>query len=1289
MTDRLFSFRWLRGPLGVWLGLLALAVVPARGIPDGAQGLLDMAAVLQAAAAVDRDRFPNADDVLIDDAILVEYQADGTAVTLDDTCVKVLTEKGRRGNKVLSRHFTLPFGTASFLRVEVIKPDGRVVPVDLAAQSRVMIDPSQMGSNIYNPDSKVLQVTIPELDTGDLVRYVARDDLVKPRVPDSFSDYQLFEYTSPILHYAYEVNAPRSLPLRSIALKDEVPGTVRHTRREEGDRLVYRWEVSDVPRMYPEPRMPALATVVQRLLVSTIPDWESVSRWYAGLCEPHLQPSDAMRAKVEELVRGVEDREARLRAVFRFVSQEIRYMGITVEKEAPGYEPHDVVLTFENRHGVCRDKAALLVAMLRLAGIKACPVLFHHGPRKDPEVPQPFFNHAVAAAENPDGSWTLMDPTDENTRQLFPAYLGNQSYLVARPEGDSLRTSPIVPAEENLVHVETTGRIDSRGTLVGTSTLRLEGINDNAYRGYFTTIKPDERRLFFDGLVKRLAAGARLTALTIRPENLMDTETPMEITLGFEADEVPVSDGTTLMLPLPRLGVSVGMANFILRDAGLKERKYPFQTEFACGIRERFRIELDPSLGVPVSLPSYEPIDGNTLSWDLRVKAEGRTLSGEGTFLIKTVELTPAQYLDLKQVLRRLEVYGRKRPILSRAAAPGTDLDSIVIESIHEVDLQDASHWTTLEKVRRKILSYKGKKDNAELRRGYNPAWETVEVVRAAVRAADGTVKEISPQEINTMDADWVAAAPRYPAGRTLVASLPGVEVGCEIEYEMRHTVNGRPFFAARHVFRGFDPVQRKVLRVRAPAGLDLRCGVFQGGTLQPDAPAAIRESSWRDEQGRLVRQWEALDQPAIRREDSLPPLEMFAPTVMLSAGNWRQYCRAVSAAVDPACEASPAAKALARSAAAGVAEPAAVVAALRDLVATRIRRAGPALPDMPLSAVSAADTTLRDGYGNTTDTAILLCALLRHAGFRPRLVLASSAAPVPAAEEALVRYPAAGLFPQVLVAVKVPGIGLVYLNDTDQYAALGATPHDGQLGMRLDNGRTERIAAAAERQDAAEFSYRVRLDPEGHAEVALCTTSKGVRFGSQNRKFSEMPPEERRRYFEETVADLSQNAEAVSDLVTDFAGYPGTERFTARVTSLAVRDGDFLYLSLPRTLYNLLGVRSDERCNPLFWGGESRFRIVTEITLPEEFTDTILLPSEFFWRAPADAGWVWVGVRRRDAATLEIVHQVDLRPAVLPASLYPELLETNRSLSHPRARTLLLRRTPAPAAERGGAPPG
>ena len=103
-------------------------------------------------------------------------------------------------------------------------------------------------------------------------------------------------------------------------------------------------------------------------------------------------------------------------------------MGLTLEDVSPGYAPHDVHITFDNRYGVCRDKAALLVAMLRIAGFEAYPVLIHVGPKKDEDVPLPYFNHAIAAVAQP------------STLNPQPSTLNSQpSTLNSQLKNDSLR----------------------------------------------------------------------------------------------------------------------------------------------------------------------------------------------------------------------------------------------------------------------------------------------------------------------------------------------------------------------------------------------------------------------------------------------------------------------------------------------------------------------------------------------------------------------------------------------------------------------------------------------------------------------------------------------------------------------------------------------------------------------------------------------------------------------------------------------------------------------------------
>ena len=54
------------------------------------------------------------------------------------------------------------------------------------------------------------------------------------------------------------------------------------------------------------------------------------------------------------------------------------------------------------------------------------------------------------------------------------------------------------------------------------------------------------------------------------------------------------------------------------------------------------------------------------------------------------------------------------------------------------------------------------------------------------------------------------------------------------------------------------------------------------------------------------------------------------------------------------------------------------------------IRPAGPSFTDMPLTAITPATETIKDGYGNSSDRAIVLYAMLKAAGFKPQFVLAS-----------------------------------------------------------------------------------------------------------------------------------------------------------------------------------------------------------------------------------------------------------------------------------------------------------
>ncbi len=1252
---------------------------------DYSRGILNRGQVLDAAAEVTEQTYPDADRVHVDDFTLCEYQPNGTAMTWSDNYTKILTERGRRQRRNLSFEFSLPYTYVAIKMLEIIRPNGSATVVDIERQARIMTDRSQMSSSTYNPDHKVLQVGVPDVQVGDIVHLVTCHETRKRRMPNTWDDYQVFESAAPIKHAVYEVHAPRERPLCRMALKDPVQGTVQYREHRSGNRTIHRWEVSNVPRFHRELGMPPSYTVVQRLLVSTLRDWASISSWYWQVCEPHLAAvTPEMRVAVAELTEGVSDPKMRIEKIFYWVARQVRHVGIMAETEVPGWEPNDARMTFEKRNGVCRDKAVLLAAMLRLAGFEAYPVLIDTGPQKDGDVPIVFFNHVVTAVRHADGSYLLMDCSDEKSKDLLPSSLCNRSYLVACPTGESLLTTPVVPAEENMVLVDTAAEVNSAGTLVAETEVLFHGINDNLYRRRFAKMKSEERRSYVESLLKRVIPTATLKAFNIQPADALDMSKILSLRMSYSAPDFLITGGDTTMMAPPHIGTEVGLANYFMHHIRLKERRFPLTVLSTFGVRETFRLGIDQALGAITSLPDSTSIEGSTLSWYRRLERQANSISGESEFRVGAVTVDPREYLRLTQDVKQIEHERRKMVILTRQPASSPpNADAIVLEHNVEYDLVDAHNWTERHYVRKKILNNEGKKKSAELRVDYNPVWENVNLTRATV-SNDERIHGISKEEIRTMDAAWVASAPRYPAGKTLVVNLPAVEVGSVVEYEYLLVKRNQPFFAATRVFRRFDPIDQQTVRLRAPASLALQCVSDDNGIVVSDPePASKGNGVIREEMelegDRILAQWKVQSQPAVEREESLPPLHTFCPVLRVTTGDWQVYGEEMLAAIRGVAKPQLAVEQRAREVTRGAKTRREKVLAIRDFVVKNIRAVGPSCCELPLDQVTAADQVLSDGYGNATDRAILLHAMLGAVGLDSEFVLVSSSPPVEHLKQFETRFPGANVFDKLLIRVR-DGATDIYLNDTDQYAVLGSTPACGHLAMSLSDGRIETLSVPRDRRDFVSCEYQFFLTEQGDVRITVEQTTYGELFAQRRKLFAEMLPEQRSHYYQQLAAELSHSARPVGEVKTDFKSYPGVESFSVQVEKFAVRDGDLLYFELPVLLSGLFHVQSERRTNPFYYSQGQHIRSFGTIELPQEFSKVALAPGDKEWLLPTQSGRLslQVAIQRREngrPVSLAFSQDVDVDPFILQTGRHTELHDIDRQLSHPRGRTFLLAR--------------
>ncbi len=1266
---------------------------PAVDMPEAFRAV--PAQVVVAAARATAARFPDADSVVVDDRLHTRFEADGSDIAWDDEWIKVLTEKGRRAHATVSLDYSARYGDAGILAVEIVGTNGVVRPVDFARTLKTATDNASLDSNIVDPLDRTLSCAVPGLAVGEVRHVRVWRRTRKARMRGAWADTTLLEQTSPILSTVVTVDAPAGLPLVHAAVRRPFSDTVARApdRPLAGGRRLLAWTACDVPQVFTEPNMPPLSRAVQTLRLSTIPDWPAVSRWYWNLCAPHLaRTTPAMTNAVRTLTQSCGTEDERIRALFRFVSQEVRYMGLTLEDDAPGYEPHDVSLTFENRYGVCRDKAALLVALLRIADVPAYPVLIHAGAKMDPEIPSPYFNHAVVAVARPASDYLLMDPTDESTKDLLPAYLSDKSYLVARPEGERLLTSPVPSVRANTLRVDSSGTLDADGGILLTTSFAFDGINDTVLRHTLLRKTPAERRRWFEGIWRGVAAGADLLSLEVSPKDLRDTEAPLAATTCTYLPGALLRGRTRDALTLPFATAALSVVEGLLdENTALETRRFPLVLPCTAGTEETLCLTLDASLGAVRTLPAPADVRAGAFAYARTVSCTNGVLSARRTMQVADVDIDVAAYDALRTARRDVETAERETALFAARADAGAHLR--IREETTVTHLVSPTAWVTTNTVEREILTPRGKTSASELTFAYAPCTRQIELVSATVSNRNGQVFAVTPKEVNLLDGDGAASAPRYPASKLLVVNLPGVEVGSVVRYVVAHTVTNAPVaYNGRHVFGGRNPVDLERVELHVPPGLEPRLAVRR----MPAGASVVVTNG-----GARVFTWTLRQPPRTPDEPSQPPAAQWRPCVSVSLADWDAYGTALVDALAAARGEGTAARAKARALVRDCPTPAARITALRTALCT-VRTAGPGLFELPFDrAFTAPDRVLAEGYGSRTDRMNLLYTMLEAAGFDCSFVLvADDARGFRGTEAGWRAVPRPGVFGTLAVRAVWRSGWLPFFRDEtvfwvsaeNEYTPPEASARFGDSFFDPERNAFGRIKPADAAWDAREDNVcRMEVRANGAVDFDITNRTFGARVGALRKNFAELLPELRTRFHQKLLGALAQNAAATGELETDTEGYPFALAFRAYAEGFAVVQGDALTVTIPDFTERLFAVGGEPRRSPLAVNGKGEVVDTYEIVFPEGYAEVECLPEALTLRNPHDEADVWL----RQTVASRVVDgrlHVTVRRRVgrvkaerFDAAYAPFFHEWNRRAAAPDVRTVTARRTQMTREQRAG----
>jgi transglutaminase-like putative cysteine protease len=395
----------------------------------------------------------------------------------------------------------------------------------------------------------------------------------------------------PADHYGSWTVSPGAPILRSRLILD-VPATVRPNIREENlafprqeavvnGRRIYTWATADVARIRPEMYAADSNGVIQALSYALPRTWADIGTWYAGLAKDRYAMSAATRAKVRELVAGAATREDSLRALHRWVVQDIRYVSVSLG--TGGYQPRQVDEVVRTGFGDCKDKATLFVAVLRDWGVRAHPVLLRTG-RVDRDLPTVHqFNHAIAALEQPEGGYRFVDLTASRTPWgELPYSVQGEFAIVVRDDGrvDEV-TLPLAPPSANVSAMKLTGA------------LTPEGVFNGRYEEYATGVLQYDLRNAFDAPLDSTKR-ANMTRALANSIYAGMTGDSLQVTVGKDLTVMPRA---AIMLTGGKAATRAGETMILSLHIGNMERLAMVADQLEAQAPRRFPIDAEGIFG--------------------------------------------------------------------------------------------------------------------------------------------------------------------------------------------------------------------------------------------------------------------------------------------------------------------------------------------------------------------------------------------------------------------------------------------------------------------------------------------------------------------------------------------------------------------------------------------------------------------------------------------------------------------------------------------------------------------
>jgi tetratricopeptide (TPR) repeat protein len=580
------------------------------------------------------------------------FEADGTGRKETIARIRVQSEAGVQQWGQLLEGYNSANERVEIPYVRVLKQDGSVVKAsDDDVQD--LSSPVERDAPVYT-DYRQKHITVPGLRPGEVLEYDIVTVTHTPLAAGQFWTEYEFDKSNINLDETVDVDVPAARPIK---LKCK-PGMDPKITEENG-RRIYHWSSSHLEREdedkdkdktkkrpHPDDDRPDIQ-------LTTFETWEQIGRWYASLEKDRRAPSLEVRAKAEELTKGLTTELDKTEALYDFVAKNFRYVSLSLGLAR--YQPHAASDVLHDQYGDCKDKHTLLASLLEAEGLHASSVLINSSRKLDPDVPSPSqFDHVITMIP-PDGKGikeeVWMDTTSEVAPFRLLAYsLRNKQALVIPPADSASGVAPhleTTPADTPMPDTEVSqieGKINDIGKLEAHVHYEFRGDEELLLRSVFRRVPEANWQRVAENINSGL--GGDITNLKIS-----DPEATREpFTLSYDVSRVNFLDWskkkTEIVLPLVQFNLPDVGDDSDDADTSAEPLKLGPKAEYSYNIR----------LELPAKYTAHAPLafslKRDYAEYEATYKLEGSVFTAGRKLTLRQDELPVARAADYESFRR-------------------------------------------------------------------------------------------------------------------------------------------------------------------------------------------------------------------------------------------------------------------------------------------------------------------------------------------------------------------------------------------------------------------------------------------------------------------------------------------------------------------------------------------------------------------------------------------------------------------------------------------------------------